>query len=1049
MAEEINVSVIVDQLRAAGTDSLKQLPALLKLGEFYLKKAKASANGADFTKANALFNAALVRSDCVDHTTDEDEVLRRIVETFRAFLLTLTNDKEMSSSEIRNEIHAHKEFLARERRILQESIEEIDSSFNTKEQTEDQYKIHAEKMHDVFRDIQDMYVRLVSMLVKECESRLGQKPCDYAIIALGSVARMEATPFSDLEFAILYSDQTIGDKVNYFRVLSHFLHMKVINLGETILPTLAIEELNDFQSSDPNSNWFYDSQTCRGISFDGAMPWASKTALGRMATQDKPALELIKTPEQMAELQDEKIAVKEGYHLADIMSRATLLYGERPLFDEYNERVAEKLNAVTKFTPATVGFVRGIQQMMLDIASYHPYYSYLGSHCTIGAFFDAKKQFYRLISLLLSDLGLVFDVRCASPWQVISALQARGIIDDTEGTSIRVCLSIANEIRLKTYLANGGQKELISPIPKLAGVSAKSTEPPIFRHFNEDYLVRLLSTSKVVNERCHVFCMKYLQDHEIDVSIFKNLSVSVSSPDLLGTLYFRLQNFPKALQLLQFESQDSPNYSLCLNSQGIIYNEYGEYAKGLECFQRALEVHYQNVGNSKLSVLHCLENLALSYLYIGLYEKARDHLEKAIAKHHEMYGKDTETIVLNRLMQNIGMTHYKLGDVRLAIKIFLEVKRLQEKLFDVPDIDIIHLNLNIALSLSELDDQTQSLEYVKEALHLSKRLFGEADQSVELAKIYVNAATVYERCNLNDQALFWYERSLELLKLIFGDISHPGKISCLNNLGNFFSRRYQTTKAIESLENALKQARDMYCEKPHITVALTLNNLGVALKRAEKSEESFPYFQEAKEVMDQILGPNHVHPTTSDILNNMGTIYQDLGLLDETLKCYKDVHQMNCAIYGENGVSDAMATVCSNIACVSEELGDYTQAKEYYSKAVELDRKISSAKNTSPGLVSSLYGLSSICEVLDESDEALKHLEEAREVAKNAGSKNVMVATVLVELGMKYNKLGCIDKRKMCLNEAKEIAESLAQDDSLSPSVMELVEILKGGVRIK
>ena len=31
------------------------------------------------------------------------------------------------------------------------------------------FKIHAEKMYEVFRDIQDMYVRLVSMLVNECE----------------------------------------------------------------------------------------------------------------------------------------------------------------------------------------------------------------------------------------------------------------------------------------------------------------------------------------------------------------------------------------------------------------------------------------------------------------------------------------------------------------------------------------------------------------------------------------------------------------------------------------------------------------------------------------------------------------------------------------------------------------------------------------------------------------------------------------------------------------------------------------------------------------
>ena len=186
-------------------------------------------------------------------------------------------------------------------------------------------KIHADQMHEVFRDIQDMYIRLVSMLATECESRLGQPPCNYAIIALGSVARMEATPFSDLEFAILYADPAIGDKINYFRVLTHFLHLKVINLGETILPALAIQQLNDFYSSDPSNRWFYDSETPRGISFDGAMPWASKTPQGRMAMKNKPALELIKTPKEMAELQDEKIAVKEGYHLGKWNKRLAII----------------------------------------------------------------------------------------------------------------------------------------------------------------------------------------------------------------------------------------------------------------------------------------------------------------------------------------------------------------------------------------------------------------------------------------------------------------------------------------------------------------------------------------------------------------------------------------------------------------------------------------------------------------------------------------------------------------------------------------------------
>ena len=101
--------------------------------------------------------------------------------------------------------------------------------------------------------------------------------------------------------------------------------MKVINLGETILPALGIKELNDFQSSDPNGDWFYNSETPRGISFDGAMPWASKTPLGRMETKNKPALELIRTPEQMAEFQSEEVVLKEDYHLGELSTSPSYL----------------------------------------------------------------------------------------------------------------------------------------------------------------------------------------------------------------------------------------------------------------------------------------------------------------------------------------------------------------------------------------------------------------------------------------------------------------------------------------------------------------------------------------------------------------------------------------------------------------------------------------------------------------------------------------------------------------------------------------------------
>ena len=144
MDEEIDVTLTVEQLKAAGNDVSKQIPALVKLGEWYIKKAKTTLNGADFTKANALYNAALVRSRTVNHEIGEDEILRKIVETYREFLHAFgKDDHEICVDAIQNEIDSHKNFLASERRTFKERVDEIDSCFNASDKTEDHYEVFS------------------------------------------------------------------------------------------------------------------------------------------------------------------------------------------------------------------------------------------------------------------------------------------------------------------------------------------------------------------------------------------------------------------------------------------------------------------------------------------------------------------------------------------------------------------------------------------------------------------------------------------------------------------------------------------------------------------------------------------------------------------------------------------------------------------------------------------------------------------------------------------------------------------------------------------
>ena len=89
-----------------------------------------------------------------------------------------------------------------------------------------------------------------------------------------------------------------------------------------------------------------------------------------------------------------------------------------------------------------------------------------------------------------------------------------------------------------------------------------------------------------------------------------------------------------------------------------------------------------------------------------------------------------------------------------------------------------------------------------------------------------------------DQAIEYYERSLEMRKQIYGDMPHPDVADSLNNLGNALKDLGKYNQAIEYYERSLEMKKQIYGDKPHPNMADSLNNLGVVLKKKRRHRKS-------------------------------------------------------------------------------------------------------------------------------------------------------------------------------------------------------------------
>ena len=432
-----------------------------------------------------------------DHRFDENEPLRfYLIATHTAILLNAAlrrTNQESLKQEIRSKINnlalqtlnrsnmpEHNHNQSRELRISQISetikndlIEPMRDralnrmnqvqNFNQQTDVRQQEKKLISDVENNMKLISDDYTALMKRVSDETIKIIGKLPCNFTHIAMGSLSRNAITPYSDFENAIIFEDTNSNDELNkrkgYFRLYAAIFEMIVIGFGEAPIRLTGIKCLNNFTvENNKSADWFWDLVTPSGIQFDNRMPFASKVPFGRPTTENKKEnIELIGAKSHILQYLDFDNALKEGYHLAEMLSSSCFVAGCHRFFNQFYHEAQIKMNHAFKLTQSLNVLLEDYKRNLTSLSMKNQVVKY-------GSKLNVKKSFYKWFSIFFIHLERLTGIQGSkSSSHTVQQWfnQDKGINEDV-AHNLLYALSLVNKARLKLYFKRKQQSDFIA-----------------------------------------------------------------------------------------------------------------------------------------------------------------------------------------------------------------------------------------------------------------------------------------------------------------------------------------------------------------------------------------------------------------------------------------------------------------------------------------------------------------------------------------------------------------------------------------------------------
>ena len=889
--QEESDSTFVEKLRALASDlEIDQHPdKLTELGAVLLKLAKAKqeekrASAEDlspYTEAAILYQHVLSICEPKAGTLGSQaasslaqSAYQGLAQIQASMLARAKEAAPITVEAVQARVSADKQRLETIRTKAREEAKRL-AAFRDKQGSAEEVRgaeaVYIEGSKKLFADIAGDIKSVLGDFYQEGEQALGPAPCKYAIMGVGSIALQQTTPYSDLEFAILLEDAPDEDTAEawraYFRKLTHLVHFRVINLGETVLP------FSEYKIS-------LDHLGRKGLNFD----LGGKTPLGR---KDKD-YELIQPVEGMMEyLKNEGNKMEQMDKLLPfVLERTCYIYGDQKLHDNYlaeqrafwsscqdpagkhayQERMRKVLlEGITELDQSQPGVVKAGRKQAGNLRTVGPKLHPEDA----GRLYDVKQEIYRLPDRLLYGLATYYGLRPESAWDAVDKLKAQGIIGvaalaKQASHRLKYAVSFATMLRLATYIRYGQQKEdLAGSASSEQSVSELFALPEEALSENGSLFKYYYTALALHSEMSGFFKILHLRSQiQSDRDLHRMLSVF--SPGGKYTAGKEKEHF-----------HSSGFYDTSCAVKLAIYNRLLHYEQAAKCAEEHLEEVKRGYNQKKIARTH--HNLGVSYYHLGNFDRSFDHFKTSSRCLKELNpDRDPQVAAqLASVLRSLGIAHYNLSEFEESLEHFERSLEMLKKLYGENNPETAQALGSVGAAYEQLGNFQESLQYKQQALEMLQALYPEKDP--EVARARLSLADAYAATGQLGESQQHKEASLQMFKDLYGK-SHPEVARARLSLGDTYATLKNFEASLAHKQEALEMLQALY-GSAHPEVARARLSLGESYALSGRLEESRQRKQEALEMLQNFYDKNHpeVNQALRSLHENNERLSQDAG----------------------------------------------------------------------------------------------------------------------------------------------------------------------------